>query len=255
MFKITNVAHIPNQAGDGIKINDFMIGCARIVGVDTEKEETTFDDLIEKAGFSVGFDLKNPPEGSDEKPMLFFDKDLANSKNYVLVIIAGEGEEKQVTTIDSAKDICDIFGLGDEDAEMLDNYIGALATDRQLVLHKTKDFDGNDVMFFTNVVENDITECYKAGDTEGATAHFMKIMGSADYASEYMSDNFIKMFLIALIRACQDRYNNVHRNDALREAAKIISGISYWDDGQLHRPSVLDIDNYINDIKGIITVS
>ena len=250
MFKITNVAIIPTQAGNGLRINDFEIGCARITGVDTE-EGVTIDDLVEKEGFSVGFSLKNPLEGSeDTKPTLFFDDDFTNAKNYVLVAIAND----QVTSIDSPKDICDIFGLDEEDAEMLEKYIGALAADRQLVLHKVKGLDDEDIMFFTNVVEGDIVECYKNGDTEGATDHFMRIMNSPDYAAEYTSDNFIKMFLIALIQSCQDRYNKVHRDEILRQAADIISKITYWNDGQLCKPSLLDIENYINDIKGVIRV-
>ena len=39
MFKITKVDIIPTQAGNGLKIKDFEIGCARITEVDFGNDE------------------------------------------------------------------------------------------------------------------------------------------------------------------------------------------------------------------------
>ena len=247
MFKITKVDIIPTQAGNGLKIKDFEIGCARIVEVDFGND-AEFIDNLERTGLSVGCTMhRNESNGTD----LFFDKDLSNAKNYVLVKIDAEG---QVSTINSAKDICDIFDLPDTDADMLNMYIGALAGDRQLVMGNAKDDDDTSIMFFTNRVDREITTDYIEGELKSATDKYMQIMGSADYRAEYFSDNFIKMFLIAIITSSQDRYNKVHRDETLKKVAEMLMDIKYWNDGQLCNPSILDIENYINDIKSVIRV-
>ena len=247
MFKITKVDIIPTQAGNGLKIKDFEIGCARITEVDFGNDEDFIDNL-EKTGLSIGATLHHDETDGTK---LLFDKDLSNAKNYVLVTIDTDG---QVYTINTAMDICHIFGLPESDAEMLDMYIGALANDRQLVMGSAKDDDETSIMFFTNKVDAEITQDYINGELEDATGKYMNIMNSADYRAEYISDNFIKMFLIAIITSSQDRYNKVHRDETLQKVADMLMGIKYWNDGQLCNPSILDIENYINDIKSVIRV-
>lgn len=252
MFKITKVDIIPTQAGRGLRIRDFEIGCARIVEADfgNEYNDTNDDfvEILEKTGLSVGCSAYNDEEDGDK---LLFDKDLSNAKNYVLVKIDNDG---QVYTINTAMDICHIFDLPESDADMLDKYIGALANDRQLVMGSAKDDNENPIMFFTNKVDAEITKDYINGELEDATKKYFGIMSSADYRAEYISDNFIKMFLIAIITSSQDRYNKVHRDETLREIANMLMSIDYWHDGQLCNPSILDIENYINDIKSVIRV-
>lgn len=252
MFKISKVSVLPTQAGNGLKIKDFEIGCARIVGIESDGEE--FDKTVEDAGLTLGFTMPHidgtKPE-PEEKPVLFFEDSIENAKNYVLVKIDSNNE---VSVINSAQDICDMFDLPEEDVKTLNLYMGALASDRQLKLNVVKDTDGEDVMFFTNLIDVEIMREYHDGELEIATAKYLNIMGSPDYRAEYFSDNFIKMFLISIITACQDRYNKVHRDDVLREVASILSSITYWHDGQLYKPSILDMENYINDIKGTIRV-
>ena len=247
MFKITKVDIIPTQAGNGLKIKDFEIGCARIVEVDFGNNENFIDNL-EKTGLSAGCTVHHDEETGTK---LFFDNDLSNAKNYVLVKI---DKDNNVSTINSAKDICEIFDLPESDVEMLNMYIGALANDRQLIMDFAKDDDDASIMFFTNIVDAEITQDYINGELEDATNKYMKIMDSADYRAEYISDNFIKMFLIAIITSSQDRYNRVHRDETLQKVADMLMDIKYWNDGQLCSPSILDIENYINDIKGVIRV-
>lgn len=240
MFNINSVEIIPSQLGSGLKIKDFEVGCARIVDVELD------NNTPEENGLSLGYMLIEN-EGDN---VLYFEEDIKNANNYVLVKI----ENGTTTTLTNSKDICDIFELPETDAEILAQYIGALATDRQLVMKQTKDLNGDDLMFFTNSFDNELTQDYINGDIDAATSKYLSFMSSADYRAEHSSHNFIKMFLIAIITACQDRYNKVYRGDALEQAANILRNIKFWNDGQLCNPSILDIENYINDIKSIIRV-
>lgn len=252
MFKITRVNILPSKAGNGLKIRDFEIGCAKIVEVEevkeegSEKEPMTFDELLESTGFSVGYTVSMDAE---EGPKVLFDSDFEDAKNYVLVMITKDG----VSIITSTKEICDIFGLSDDDVEMLTKYIGALANDRQLSMQYLESEQGP-IMFFRNKVDVDITRNYLDGELDDAVQGALSIMRTSDFMTEYVSDSFIKLFLIALIKACQDRYNKVNRDDMLRQIAAYLEGITYWDDGQLYHSSILDIENYINDIKGVIRI-
>lgn len=248
MFNISNVLIIPSQAGNGLKIKDFEIGCAIIDKI--EFPEGTIQDVVKGDNLVPAMTLVAGEDGNHSLS-LDYDK-LSMANNFVLVKI---DSEKNVTAIKSADEICDIFGLGLQDAEMLNGYIGALANDRQLVYNVGTDMDGDDFMFFTNLADAEIMEHLKNGDDVEAANLFNSILSNKDYMAEYSSRNFIKMFLIALIKACQDRFNKVNRDDVLRQVAGILGDIQYWDDGQLLKPSVLDIENYLTDIKSAIRIN
>lgn len=238
MFTIKGVDIIPTQAGRGLKIKDFEIGCARIVSINTD---TPIED---DKTLSLGMTY------SQDKGLFFDTKNIGSGKNYVLIKIEGDN----VSTITSPKDICDIFELDEKDADTLGQYIGALANDRQLVLTIGKDLEGEDIMYFTNAFDKELSDDFRNGDIEKANEKYLSMMKSAEYRAEYTSDNFIKMFLIAIIQSSQDRYNKVNRNDKLLKVAELLTDIKYWNDGQLLNPSILDIENYINDIKSAIKV-
>lgn len=251
MVNITRVDIIPGLSGDGIKVMDFEVGCAKVteMEVDGTSTDTLTHELMEEHGFVCGWGVNDP---SEEEPIKFSDSILTGN-NYVLVLITKNDEgNKEVTVIANADDLCGIFGLSQEDADMLNNYIGALATDRQLLMNKTSEEDG--VMFFTNMVDAEFTKDYLSDDKETMAARLNNLRSSSSYMSEYMSHNFIKTFLLTLVNACQDRYNKVHRDDTLRAIATAMGEITYWNDGQLCKPTVLDIENFINDIKGVITI-
>lgn len=243
MFNITKVDIIPSQMGNGLKIKDFEIGCAKIVEIQTE-EGKTIEDVI----FNDG--LVAPISMVDTDAIYFDTKSLMGSKNYVLVTI----KDGAVSTITNVKEVVELFELDSDDADMLQQYIGALALDRNLVCSLTNDLDGEDMMFFTNAFDKELTNDFINGDLDAAKVKYSNMLTSPDFRTEHTTDNFIKMFLYALITACQDRYNKTNREAAIRKAADLISSIKFWEDGQLLSPSLTDIDDYLANVKSAIRI-
>jgi hypothetical protein len=236
---------LPSKAGKGLKVKNFEIGCARIIGVDVPEGEEV-ETLFNGPNGLLSYGFIETEEG------IITTNDLSSriANNYVLVKI----EDNAVSTINSAKEICEIFELSDNDADTLDQYITALATDRQLVLNRDEDLAGNPLMYFTNTVDNEISEVWASGDVSKAREMYDSINASPDFRAEYKNNSFIKMFLMALISACQDRYNKVNRDERITRAAAVLGSIRYWNDGQLYKPTVRDIENYLDSVKDSILV-
>ena len=163
-------------------------------------------------------------------------------------------EEKETNVVTSCKQITELFDLPDEDAEALTTYIGELATSRNLNMVQTEDLDGNPFFFFVNTFDQDMLELYLDDDQDGLFNNFVGLTKSPEYHSELMNHNFIKMFLVGLVKASQDRYNSIHRDKVLCDLAKELCNIRYWNDGKLLKPSVKDIEDFMNEMKNQIIV-
>lgn len=243
MFKIKELTVLPSSAGNGIPINDITIGCAKIVDVNLD-EGVTLEECMKDGILSAGMELVSSTEGGQE--LKFVTDSLENAYNYVLVTIDKAGV---CDVINGAEDIVKIFNLHEEDAEMLGKYIGALAEDRGLVMNIV---DGT--MVFTNSFHMELTYDYFDDDIKSATAKYVNSMLKAEFRAEITSHNFIKMFLIALITAAQDRYNKVNREETLYKVAEELVNIKYWKDGKLLNPSIADVEEFFEKIKSIIRV-
>lgn len=247
MFKIKTVSVIPSQIGNGLKIGDTIIGCAKITNVDfgtnEDGSDNIFIDAMEENGLVVGINNIN-----ENHNVLFNNETLENSKNFVLV----SEKNGEVSVITDTKMITDIFGLPDEDAEMLSKYIGVLAESKQLIMKTAEDLDGNEFMFFVNSLDDEISSDFYEGEIETASNKYVSMLSHSQYYADYNSDNFIKMFLIGLINAGQDRYNKVHREDILVEVAEKLKSIKYFDNGELCTPSIADVEEFCDKIKSII---
>ena len=243
MFNIKEVTVLPSKTGNGLQINDLIIGCAQIVDVEVE-ENATLEGCMKEGLLSAGMILRETEDGNQE--LQFVTDSLKNSFNYVLVSI----KDSECSIINNASEFGEIFGLPEDDIEMLGQYIGALAEDRNLVMNIV-----NDTMVFTNNFHMALTYDHFHGNDKDATVKFIRAYERPEFRAEISSHNFIKMFLIALITAAQDRYNKVNREETLYKVAKELTNIKYWDDGKLLNPSIADVEEFLDKIKSIIRVA
>ena len=254
MFNIKNVEVLTSQVGRGLKIGNTTLGCAKITEIELP-EGATLKQIAEADGITLGYkvsDNRNTDAPNEHAKIEFNTTDLTTAVNYVLVTI--DDEEKETNVVTSCKQITELFDLPDEDAEALTTYIGELATSRNLNMVQTEDLDGNPFFFFVNTFDQDMLELYLDDDQDGLFNNFVGLTQSPEYHSELMNHNFIKMFLVGLIKANQDRYNTTHRDKVLCDIAKQLRSIRYWEDGRLLAPSIKDIEDFITEIKNQIVI-
>lgn len=267
-FTVTGVSTLPTRVGDGLKVGDVELGCARIASVEMEEGKTLLD--YAREGMCLGYRLdKVTPESNDptaEAPaprnvLRLLGDDLGAANNYVLVIV--DPKDNSTSVVLNTLDITNLYGLPEEDAENMNKYIEALAHQRNLSLVRYTDgTTGEEAFFFTNQFDREINEDILAGDdpeiegdAEIAAAKYLQLMNSPQFRSELETHNFIKLFVVDLVHAGENRYNKLHRDDVIDEIAAKMCEITYWCDGVLCVPSIADIEDYMNHIKGGIRVA
>lgn len=269
-FTVTGVSTLPTRLGDGLKVGDVELGCARIANIEMEEGRTLRD--YAKEGMCLGYQLDkkvpvctNPDADSAERPapinvLNLLTDSLDTANNYVLVIV--DPKDNSTSVVLNTLDITNLYGLPEEDAENMNKYIEALAHQRNLSLVRYTDgATGEEAFFFTNQFDREINEDILAsddpeieGDAEIAATKYIQLMNSPQFRSELETHNFIKLFVVDLVHAGENRYNKLHRDDVIEGIAATLCGVTYWCDGVLCNPSIADIENYMDIIKGNIRV-
>lgn len=251
MFKIESVDILPSQVGKGLQIGDAVIGCARITEISLP-EGATLKQVAEADGLVLGYKMGEPSKVvPNQRPNVEFNtKDLSTADNYVLVII----KDDETTVVTHGSQITELFDLPEEDAEQLMLYIGDLAKSRNLSMITTEDLDESPFIFFVNAFDETMMDFYLNNNQEALFQQYMGLMHSPEFLAEMENHNFIKMFLVGLVKASQDRYNSIHRDKVLCDLAKELCNIRYWNDGKLLKPSVKDIEDFMNEMKNQIVV-
>lgn len=267
-FTVTGVTTLPTRMGNGLKVGGVELGCARIASVEMEEGKTLLD--YAKEGMCLGYRLDKVAQTSEdpaaETPaprnvlsLLADSLDAAN--NYVLVIV--DPENNSTSVVLNTLDITSLYGLPEEDAENMNKYIEALAHQRNLSLVRYTDGATNEeAFFFTNQFDREVNENILAsddpdieGNAEIAAAKYLQLMNSPQFRSELETHNFIKLFVVDLVHAGENRYNKLHRDDTIDGIAAKLCQITYWCDGVLCSPSIADIENYMDIIKSGIRVT
>lgn len=265
---VTGVATLPTRMGNGLKVGNVEIGCARIVNVELEEGKTLLD--CAKEGMCLGYTLEkvtpasNDPTADTPAPvneLRLNEDDLGSANNYVLVIVDPATNETSVVL--NTTDITNLYGLPEEDARTMNEYIDALAHQRNLTMVRYTDgATGEEAFFFTNQFDREVNEDVLAdgdpeieGDAKIAAGKYIQLLNTPQYRSELETHNFIKLFVVDLVRAGEDRYNKLHRDTAIDNIIAEICGITYWCDGTLCRPSIADVDNYMDIIKNGIRIN
>lgn len=253
MFNIKTVDVLKSKTGKGLKIGNRMIGCARITEIELP-EGATLKQVAEADGLTLSYDMVNPSNiVPNQRPNIDFNtKDLTKADNYVLVII---DEDETTTVVTHCSQITELFDLPEEDGDALMKYIGDLAATRNLAMLTTEDLDDNPFFFFVNTFDQTMFELYLKNDQENLFANYVQLSRSPEFYAELTSHNFIKMFLVGVVKASQDRYNQTHRDKILCDIAKQIRSIRYWDDGKLLAPSMKDCEDYFTEIKNQIIIN
>ena len=245
-FTIKEVEVLTSQTGNGIKIGDKFIGCAMITNIEGDVRQPEFSKEV-----SV---VQNPE--TRETTVSVDGDDIASGRNYVLVAVDGEADYSEVSIISTALDFTRIFGLPDEDAKTFDNYLPLLAEQRALKEVKYYDPEREEeCFFFVNKYDSEIMEAFLRGDDKFVIESYVNTMRNPQFKAELSTHNFIKMMVISLVEAGENRYNKCHRDDVLIDVAKQLSEITYWENGVLNTPSVLDIDKFVTNIKSQIRVT
>lgn len=257
MFTIKKVDLITSQTGRGIRIGNVVLGCARIVEVELP-EDVTLLEVAKADGLTLPYSLKQPTIPDDEigeegeKAVVEFDEEsILNGSNYVLVTI---NENDEVEVVGNWGQITDLFELPASDAENLKKNISKLAESRNLFIKNAEDLEGNSFFFFVNQFDEEILGYHYDDDADKVLQTYMALQQSREYLTEISTHNFIKMLLVGLVKTSQDRYNDIHRDKVLLDAAKLISGIRYWNDGNLLKPSIKDVEDFITEIKNRIVI-
>lgn len=266
-FTVTGVATLPTRAGNGLKVGDVELGCARIASIEMEEGKTLMDYVRE--GMCLGYKLKKvdaevtDPAAEAPAPITALDlvEEIEKASNYVLVIV--DPKDNTTSVVLNTLDITNLYGLPEEDAATMNEYIEALAHQRNLeMVRYTDGTTGEEAFFFTNKFDREVNEDVLAdgdpeieGDAQVAASKYIQLMNSANFRAELESHNFIKMLVLDLVKAGEDRYNKLHRDEAINDIIARLCGITYWCDGVLRVPSIADIDNYMDIIKNGIRIN
>lgn len=252
-FSVTEVDILRSQTGEGLKVGDKTIACARVTKIGNLENGKTLKDLA-KEGICLGY--KTNEAGN----AIVLDEDnLKEASNYVLVFRDPENEDGtpgDVSIILTTEDIAELYGLPKEEAELMNLHLGALVKQRGLMMVRYTDAETNkEALLFTNQFDREINDAVLDDAMDEAMENYQRMMNNLDYRTELQTDNFIRMFLMSIDQTGQGRYNLLNRDNVIEQAAKLISGITYWEDGVLHKPSVKDINESISEIAGHITIA
>lgn len=266
-FSVNQVAILSSQTGDGLKIGDKIMGCAIITDIEMEKG-TTLEEYVKKGMIATWKDnrvlhKKDDPdyELKDEtKPAIWLDMSAlrpedctVSAPNYVLFV--KDTVTNEVSVILNTLDITQVFGLPDEDAVNMDKHLGGLAMQKGLCLVRYTDLrTDTESFFFTNQFDREVNDALLLDEVDDAVRSVNAAKDNPDYWSQLVSDNFIKLCLMAVVQTGQARYNKLNKEKAIEQAAEILSNITYWEDGVLYKPSVKDINQYLEDVSGNIRI-
>ena len=255
-FTVDQIDILSSKAGDGIIIGDKIIGCAVIKSFVSE-EGSSMKSFVEE-GLCAKYNFK-PKEGSNEVETELDFSDIANGNNYVLFTKNKETDENNdpnIQIILNTVDITRLFGLPDSDATMMSRYLGALANQKHLILQTYDDLDtGDNGIFFVNQFDREINDLILDDRKTDAFDNYQHIVENHQYYVDLSTHSFIKTFLMTVVQSGQDRYNKLHRLDVLTNVAKELAGITYWEDGILKSPSVMNINDYLKEIPRFIQTS
>lgn len=256
MFNIKEVKPLLSKTGMGIKIGNVTVGCAKISSIDLP-EDTTLEKVAQADGLVLRYSInESNGDGSEQKPTVAFDStNISGANNYVLVLIADEDTETpRIEVITDASQITTLFNLPDTDSSIMDQYIGELADRGQLTKIDTEDLEGNHFFFFVNKIDEKMMDLYYEDEQEALLQNYIGMTQSPEFMAEYSNDDFIKMLMVGIIKASQDRYNFIHRDQELKNIANMMTAIRYWNDGALLKPSVKDIEDFMVEVKNQIVV-
>ena len=253
MFNIKTVDVLTSKTGKGLTIGNRTIGCARITEIELP-EGATLKQVAEADGLTLSYDMTDPSNiVPNQRPNIEFNtKDLTKADNYVLVII---GEDDTVNVVTHCSQITELFDLPEEDGNALMTYIGDLASSRNLVMMTTENLDEEPFFFFVNAFDQSMFELFLKNDKDALFNNYVNLSRSPEFYAELTSHNFIKMLLVGIVKASQDRYNSTHRDKVLCDIANQLRGIRYWNDGRLLAPSVKDIEDFFTEIKNQIIIN
>lgn len=254
-FTIDQISILNSMTGEGIIIGGKTIGCAVITQLTKEKNVSYRDLALE--GLCLGYGIvKNE---NDEEIIKLHEDNLEESQNYVLFYRdekKEDGSQGDCHTILNTVELVKLFGLSEKDAEMMNNYLGALANQKNLRLETYTDLiSGKPGIFFVNQFDREINDKILLNDPEGAKESYLNMLGNFDFKTEIQTHSFIKTFMMSVTQSCQNRYNAVNRRDVLMEVADKLSKITYWNDvGVLSTPTLKDVEGFFDAIRCFMRV-
>jgi hypothetical protein len=247
-MKVTEIGILSSQTGDGLKVGNKTIGCAKVTKVELAEGATLTD--CAKDGLCLGYSPEGDYQASEPPTygirIVLNAEDLTGSSNYVLFI--RDNESGATSVVVNTTDITDLFGLPRSDAETLERYLGVLAQQRQLELMTYTNMDDDtEGMFFVNSFDREINELVLDAETDAAEAvqSYVSAQNNAEFMTQLRTDNFIKMFLMTVVQTGQDRFNRLYRDMVIEAAAAKLSSVRYYADGVLTKPSVKDINDMV----------
>ncbi len=257
-FTVNEIDILDSRAGEGLRVGDKTIGCARVTGITLEDGKTLYDYAKEGLVLETISHLELVYGDGEEEVLALNDKDIKNSNNYVLFVREpdnADGSKGDVSVILGCKDITDLFKLPESDAENLQKYLGLLAEQRGLVMINYTDLETNtESIMFVNQFDREIVDALLDNDQADAKNSYKSMLSSNEFRSELQTHNFIRTFLLSIVKTGQDRYNKLNRDDVITEVAKKLVGITYWVDGELVTPTVKNINDYLVDITENIRI-
>lgn len=243
-----------SRLDEGIAIGNTIIGVAQVSKIKLEPGET----LESYKDSGMVFDIVKEVVDGEEIAKFDF-SDLKTARNYVLYAIESDGEYAgKPVVLENVNDITDIFKLPAEEAETMMKNLPALALQRQLcIIPYTNPNRGEDGIMFAPNFDVEIVEDLLEDRAAIAASKISSMMNDprhADYRTNLISHSFIKMFLYTLAETGQKRYNYYNSEVPLQKIAKELMEITYFQEGELHTPSVSDIEGYLNLIKRLIPI-
>lgn len=251
-MNVEEIAILSSQTGDGLKVGDKVIGCAKITKLKFEDDKTLTD--YAKEGLNLGYGIVNAAE-EGQNPKVEIADDLSGSSNYVLFI--RDTTTGDTSVVINTLDLTNLFNLPSEDAVQMDKYLSLLANQRQLnMVRYTTLSSGEDAIFFTNQFDREMNEMLLDDETsdEETLRVYTGMLQRSEFRTELMTDNFIKIFLMSIVQTGQNRYNKLYKDDVIKKVADTLCEVTYWEDGVLYAPSVKDIDDFLEDVKKQIRI-
>lgn len=239
---------------EGIPFAKSVIGVAQVTKLSMKPGDTL--ESYKESG--MVFDVvKDVVDGKEVAKHDF--SGLKTARNYVLYVIDNEGEYAgQPVILENTKDICEVFKLPEDEAATMMENLPTLAMQRQLCIipYHNPERDEDCIMFAPDF-DVEITDDMLAGNIEQAAAKITNMTnnpGSQDYRTQLISHAFIKMFLYTLVETGQKRYNYYNCEVPLIQMANKLSLLTYYTGGELHTPTISDIEQYLEKIKQQIKV-
>lgn len=212
----------------------------------------------------------------DGHKTLIYKPDGTLAKNYVMCFIYNDGTSKLVSNGAALSALCEFT---DEDAEILHYWLLGLdgtgsgipivVSEVEIDNVKTLVF-GNLYEYYAEMEKEEADRAYKAafGDNDvskDAADEFERTFQSTyakltkaypDMQRNCDTDMYARSILAKLGAVIQKRYNQIHFDDVIREVAKTISDVRYFNDnGEIVPLSITALENMFSKIKDEIRIS